>query len=572
MTFLPIVARELRVASRRRATYWVRAGAALAVIVLGTWVFLIGQQEEPPRTVARILFGFLTASATLYCLLSGVRSAADCLSEEKRQGTLGLLFLTDLKGYDVVLGKLAATTLNAFYGALAVVPMLAVPLLMGGVAVEEFGRMALVTLNALFFSVTTGIWVSALSRSARKARAMTFLLLLFFAGVLPACGAWLAYLGKVQRLEAAFLLPSVGYTYALAFAAPYKIDAAQFWWSLGIIHGLGWVWLVLASLVAPHTWQDRPAGVRKLRWRERVQLWSYGSLAERRDFRRRLLDANAYFWLTARSRLKPAWVWGVLGLVACGWGWGLAKFHREWLNLATYIFTAVVLNVLLKGWVALEAGRQLAEDRKQGALELLLSTPLTIRDILRGQMLALMRQFLGPLVLVLVVEFLFFWAAASDTNVENQAALWGMLWGGLALTLLADLAALFWVGMWLGLSARNPDRAASGSVVRILVVPGVAFALVVLVLALISYSGGSEPGPKFWLSLWFGLGLAVDLGFGAWARHKLLTEFRRAAEQRYAPRPGFWQRLMTGREETTLRMPPVMAARAQPRMQDGPSK
>src|SRR5262249_11952150 len=130
MTFLPIVDRELRVASRRRSTYWIRAGAATGVMVLGTWSFLMMRQESP-RQIAMTLFGILTGSAVLYSLLSGVRSTADCLSQEKRDGTLGLLFLTDLKGYDVVMGKLAATSLNVLYSVLAVVPMLAIPLLMG---------------------------------------------------------------------------------------------------------------------------------------------------------------------------------------------------------------------------------------------------------------------------------------------------------------------------------------------------------------------------------------------------------------------------------------------------------
>src|SRR5256885_5281345 len=59
----------------------------------------------------RALFGF----AFVYCLFIGARLTADCLSEEKREGTLGLLFLTDLKGYDVVFGKLAATSVNSIY-------------------------------------------------------------------------------------------------------------------------------------------------------------------------------------------------------------------------------------------------------------------------------------------------------------------------------------------------------------------------------------------------------------------------------------------------------------------------
>ncbi len=138
---------------------------------------------------------------------------------------------------------------------------------------------------------------------------------------------------------------------------------------------------------------------------------------ERAEFRRRLLDRSAYFWLAARARLRPAYVWAVLGLVACGWVWGLARSGREWLDEGTYILTGLILNLVIKVWFALEAGRSLAEDRKQGALELLLSTPLTVKDILRGQLLALRRQFQWPVVLVLLVFLLFMLLGAADTHV-----------------------------------------------------------------------------------------------------------------------------------------------------------
>src|SRR5438477_6849904 len=154
MTFLPIVSRELRLASRRRGTYWLRSGAALIVMVIGTWLFLV-MRSEPPKELGMALFCVLTGGAVVFALISGPRSTADCISEEKREGTLGLLFLTDLKGYDVVLGKMVAGSLNAVYSVVAMLPMLAIPLLMGGgITLSEFARMALVTLTALFFSLT----------------------------------------------------------------------------------------------------------------------------------------------------------------------------------------------------------------------------------------------------------------------------------------------------------------------------------------------------------------------------------------------------------------------------------
>ena len=54
------------------------------------------------------------------------------------------------------------------------------------------------------------------------------------------------------------------------------------------------------------------------------------------------------------------------------------------------------------------------------------------------------------------------------------------------------------------------------------------------------------------------LSLAADLGYGIWARHKLLTQFRLAAAQRYAPRPAFWKRLLGKADPAQAQTPPVI--------------
>lgn len=543
MTFLPIVARELRVASRRRSTFWGRALAALAVIVIGTWTFFMMQQERP-QTIALTLFGVMTGSASAYGLFCGLWSTADCLSQEKREGTLGLLFLTDLRGYDVVLGKLAATSLNAFYSALAVMPMLAVPLLLGGVTLGEIGRMALVIVNTLFFSLTLGLCVSAMSRSARKALLATLLLILFFAALLPLIAAWLDSLGgKPQWLIIALLVPGPGFTFATAFDDAQKTLGREFWWSLATIHVLGWAFLLLASLVAPRAWQDKPAGAPGRSWRQRWRLWRYGDPHERRAFRARLLDQNAYSWLASRVRLRPAFVWMALGAVGCVWAWGLAKFHRDWLVPFMYFLTAGFLNLLLKCWAAAEAGRQLAEDRYHGTLELVLSTSLSVRDILRGEWMALQRQFLAPVTVTLMLFVVFLAATLSETTDESERTFWGWLYLAGMLSLVADLVALYWIGMWRGLTARNPLRAVMGTVARILVLPWLGLGLASLIVAIAAAVWQCEPQFVLFVFLWLAFGLAVDLGFGAWARHKLLAEFRLAAAERYTQQAGFWKAL-----------------------------
>jgi len=48
---------------------------------------------------------------------------------------------------------------------------------------------------------------------------------------------------------------------------------------------------------------------------------------------------------------------------------------------------------------------------------------------------------------------------------------------------VADLIALLLVGMWLGLSARNPKRAFSGTIMRVLVLPWIAFGAFLMFIA-----------------------------------------------------------------------------------------
>ena len=113
----------------------------------------------------------------------------------------------------------------------------------------------------------------------------------------------------------------------------------------------------------------------------------------------------------------------------------------------TLVPTILLFQSFLKLWVVTETCQRLAEDRRIGALELLLSTPLTTREILRGQWLALKRQFAKPLAAVLVLEFLMLRQQFTlSTTLINLAML------------LADLVTLAWVGMWLGLTARGYHR------------------------------------------------------------------------------------------------------------------
>src|SRR5205085_12346985 len=112
-----------------------------------------------------------------------------------------------------------------------------------------------------------------------------------------------------------------------------------------------------------------------------------------------------------------------------------------------------------------------------------------------------------------------FMLAPNDTQSEldGSRTVWVWFWVGALALFVADLLALYWVGMWQALTAKNPMRAVTGNYVRILILPNIAYALVCLVQGI---SASSNPTWKFFLGWWVGLGLAADFCFGLRARHK----------------------------------------------------
>lgn len=535
MTFLPIVERELRVAARRRGTYWNRALSALIAILIGGWLMVIFQNQSP-HELGLALFVSLAALTFLYCLLAGVRATADCLSEEKREGTLGLLFLTDLKGYDVVFGKLAASSLHAVYGVLAMLPALAIPFLLGGVSGQEFGRVALVALNTLFFSLAAGLFVSACTHDDRKAMMLTFLLLALLTVAPPVMELYRSLNTSGRGFVPQIIMLSPGFTCVMAFDDTYRSLAREwFWASMLWVHVLGWTFLAVACLIVPRSWQDKSVSARTGPWRNLWQRVRLGGEEWRNAFRAQALDRNPFYWLLARERLKPRLVWFFLGVSACLWLCGYLKFRRDWTDEATYIFTALVLHTVLKIWIASEAVQRFVLDRKSGALELLLSTPLSVLEILRGQWLALYRQFAGPLVVVLGADTLFLVA-------ERHRSDWIVLWLAGMTVLVADAFTLSRVGAWMGMRHRRTNRALAATLVRVLVLPWMAFFVIIAAVAVFAslyrtavprWWGDDRAGPV----LWWALGMANNLIFFAWARRKLRTQFRAAAAERFARRP-----------------------------------
>ncbi len=136
MRFLSVAERELRAAARQKATYrtrWITAAIFFALLVWLLWVFNGFRNRRAAPEVFEV-FSILTFG---YCLITGTAWTADCISSERRDGTLGLLFLTNLNSGEIIAGKLCSSALASVYALFAIFPMLALPLLMGGITFEH---------------------------------------------------------------------------------------------------------------------------------------------------------------------------------------------------------------------------------------------------------------------------------------------------------------------------------------------------------------------------------------------------------------------------------------------------
>jgi ABC-type transport system involved in cytochrome c biogenesis permease component len=468
MTFLPIVERELRVRARMKSTYRFRLGAAIGAIVLAGMV-LGGGSVKITGQNGFIIFSALSWLSFVYCLIDGARNTADCLSEEKRSGTLGLLFLTDLRPYDVVLGKLMATSLNSFYGLLAIFPPLAIPLVVGGVTLGEFWRAVLVLMSTLFFSVSIGLAVSSACRDERRAWMSTVGILALVTVIPPLfllSPAWSASPVTWFSPTTAFLQ---------AFDSRYSAAPEQYWTSVGIVLSLSWAALFAAMIILPRSWQDRPSSSAPAWW----QRWTsrIAPRVEPGDFagRAAFLESNPIVWLASRGGTRQTLLLTVVGAVALisVMAWLLTSGATS--VAATLFGVMFLVHLTVSVSVASEACHLFSGARESGAMELLLCTPMTAKEVVEGHVLGLRKMFYKPVAALVTIEAVL---VAGQVYVLGGSgySLAGcililMLAGLCILGVVMDLAAVARYGLWQGLVNRKPAKAVTCTVLWVLLVP-----------------------------------------------------------------------------------------------------
>jgi hypothetical protein len=257
-------------------------------------------------------------------------------------------------------------------------------------------------------------------------------------------------------------------------------------------------------------------------------------------------------------------------------------------------FFGGLVTLILYVLIASQATRFFIYARRSGLLELLLATPLSAAQIVHGQWRALLRMFAVPIVLYLAAQLLatvmVYGASeklaasiptprvppppATVTNVTPSnttitttttstnpvVSMRGMRLPfvsgngpGLVVTVMislgavviigTNLAALWWFGMWMGLTSKSANIATLKTLLFVQIIPWFAISFAVgmltpmLIIPSLIKGGGAAPSM---MMTWFpllssafttALGLTKDIGFILWSRGRLYAQLRdRAAD------------------------------------------
>jgi ABC-type Na+ efflux pump permease subunit len=576
MRFLTVAERELRTAAKRKGTH--RARWITAALFLGLLVWLFWVLDGASRRGAGLqIFQAYVALTFAYCLLVGTAVTADCLSSERREDTLGLLFLTNLNSAEIVAGKFCSTALSAVYRLAAIFPMLALPMLMGGITLAHFWKTILALLVTIFFAMASGFVATSVCR--RQFTAIAFALglgILFGVGPMAAAAsihAWKPTVAWADKLAGFCPL------YTLVSAEGARVFGANYYWySLLAVTGVAFAWLALVTWRLARTWRDRPKARLLFDGFPFFKRWRRAGGAGQIALRRRLLDINPFFWLAGRKQISSPVFLGLAVVMAVVCSYVMAPWFGRLFGAGTgvvspmighlfaWMWTGLALHLMTAYLAAMAASQRLAEDKQSGALELVLSTPTSERTIARGLWLAYGRRLFGPALLATLVHLFFIWQCLSMFlleefgNYSRGATEWQLFWNALldqplngravewtfgfmlrcvtlalALLMLAWVT-LGWVGRWLGLRMKHPGFAPVVALACVFVPPALVFSIACYLADVLRLD--QLPERQFfpcmmWLAVAIGVGHYALLS--GWAHWHLRRDFRTIVMNRFQP-------------------------------------
>lgn len=465
----PLLGKELLEQASRRQTYIVRV--TYAVVLFGAFVFYyirnLGAEPVLALGRGRSPFLFLVTAQLLTIFLFLPPMMAGAIAQEKERDTLGLLFLTDLTPWELVLQKYIGRLIPMLTLLFLSLPLLGVTYSLGGVS----STMLCYSAITLFL---TCLAVGALSLECSAHQATTFQALVRSWGlcvVFVTC-CW------TGPLQLGLLTPA-------AFAPISTASAPQYFLIFPIVFtAIGYLVPTALFLVrAKENLEPRafiqPRNPFAQQFKRLDQYRKDVRKLMRAILRKRDQEAYVLADQVVRSQLgafddRQEWSLGkfllakmqVPNLIAVGIILGFVVFIIIFFNMlmdpksaALFVFVGGIWIVAVLT-LPIQSANAVASERINGRLSAILTTPLTAAEILNEWLTPVRRwiQFIArPLIVLIVVEagIKFY---IQDPGSQRWIAVTVYL-GISLLTVWIYPRLIQWSCLWIGLRVKNQIRA-----------------------------------------------------------------------------------------------------------------
>lgn len=420
----PIFVREWLTVPRRTRHYAVRTAylGFLWVLGLTVWQVFVGWSQtttlaDNSRFGLR-LFKLISEVQLAFILFFAALSAASAITQEKDRRTFILLLMTDLRSYEIVLGKLLGSLLQIVLLLVGMIPILVLLILLGGVGAGQVFQATLVLAAAALTAGSVGCLVALWREKTFQALALTVLFIVLYwclvrgLGNLPFAWAlmvqeWLDPLSALQSVlepraaHQSLWVPAYGFGLVMAL-----ISIGLMGWGIARLR----VWnpsgepIMQREIPEKKEEKDRakahaaPGTARKvwanpILWRE-MRTLAYGRMP--------LLVKIAYFLVLALVcyyAIAPLWSAEGAGQFTAAWG----------------LLPVCILSLLL---VSAQAVTAITSERDIRALDLLLVTDLSPKEFIFGKFWGILyntKEYLLP-PLILAGVYAWFGFLATPRN------------------------------------------------------------------------------------------------------------------------------------------------------------
>ena len=474
----PIFMRELVTVPRRAGHYAGRAALIGLLTILGitTWQATVSFSRDATLGEAAafglLLFQIVAFVQLLLTLFFATVSAAGAVSQEKDRRTFILLLLTDMRDYEIVLGKMLGALLPITIQLLVTAPVLAMLLLLGGIDPEQVLQAVLVLGASAIAAGSLGGLIALWRERTFQALALSVLFLVLYVCLSQALGVlgpvlapqtdWIrvqAWLDPFVTMQAVLGPPAGGWD---GLAPAYGFVLVMLGWC-ALLNGIG-IWKLRKWNPSGEPIMQREGPQEAIDTDESLELEKRAK-AHAAPGKARQVWQNPVLWREVRTYAygrRPLLVKLAFGVVfSLILYFAVSELNRPGgrpaFAAAYGLVPVAVLSLLL---VSAQAATSITSERDGGALDVLLVTDISPKEFVFGKIIGVLyncKEYLIPPLLVAI----FYGVRGALAHSPASAGSSGMLEAnfGPLVAIFGSLVVLFGFVIVLGIhvSLRTPS-------------------------------------------------------------------------------------------------------------------